>query len=799
MRPEAKERLDAWWEKKYGKLMDQQPKDQQPKDQQPKEFLMPETATNQETVVAETTQPETAAAETVIGFDTETHRIAAEHVAPKLVCVSAAIRQGDKWSGSLASTGDGNDIKELVDSLFSGQGKDAIKVACNAKFDLTVLCNHDPSLFPVIFQQLEDGRISDVIIREKLMNLTESGDLENGRTPDGVGYRIKYDLASLVQKYIGTDISASKTESDSWRLNFSELDGIPTDKWPEEAQTYAADDAKFVVDVYTAQEVRRQDILKRIGHDPFAVEAFRVAVDFALGLMTCWGMCVDPEAKKQIEEMLVKELAPEKLNLLIDTGILVPATPERPHAKGAKNHAADCPDPKTCNCPPKMVKGTEESINTKKLKAYVEQLAKGNPEIKLAYTEPSEKFPEGQLQVDRKFLEEYWHLDPVLEQYRHRQKLQKLVTTELPRMNNADGTTARIVHPCYDVLKETGRTSSFATDTYPSFNGQNVDPRARGCYIPRPGNLLLGADYSQMELGTAAQTCLELFGESVLAEVINSGRDPHAYLGAVLAYSLDAGFREVCDEMGVCDAEAVFAAFMELKDDPATVDIYKKYRKFAKPTGLGYPGGLGPKTFIQYAKATFGVQVDMDTATQLREIWREAFPEMVKYHEWINTQIDPNHVDVDADGQKAKRYCYTSPMGMYRANAAFCAAANGKALQTPSAEGALLAVFNVVRASYDPTMGSVLYGVFRPILFIHDEIIGEISEESNYGLLADELTCIMARAMMVITPNVSASANAVLMRRWSKDAEPVYDEAEQLMVWEPKESLKEGATDAAGK
>jgi hypothetical protein len=718
----------------------------------------------------------------IIGFDTETHLITAEHIAPKLVCLAAAKRAPEGWAGTLVSAADA-EINETIDSLFSGSARDSIKVACNAKFDLTVLANYRPDLLPVIFQQLEDGKIADVIIREKLMNLTEHGDLETGHTPDGVGYKLGYSLADLVNQYLAIDIAASKKDEDSWRLHYDQLDGIPVANWPVEAQTYAADDAKYVVDIYNHQEVRRQKIVVEVDYDPFVVESFRVAVDFALGLMTCWGMAVDPEAKKKIEEMLAVELTAEKMNLLIETGILTPATPPRPAKRGVKAHAADCPDPKTCNCPPKMVAGTDEIISTTKLKAYVEQLAKQNPDIKLARTDPSERFPEGQLQVDAKFLEEYWHLDPVLEQYRHRQKLQKLVTTELPRMNNADGTTARIVHPCYDVLKETGRTSSFAAKGYPSFNCQNVDPRARGCYVARPGTLLLGADYSQMELGTSAQKCLELFGESVLANLINDGKDPHAYLGATLAYALNDDFRSVCDESGFTSPEQVFAAFLELKgaaEDEGGA-IYKKYRKFAKPTGLGYPGGLGPDTFMQYAKATYGVTVDRDTAKTLREIWRNTFPEMVQYHKWVNEQTDPRH---------SGEYSYTSPMGMYRAGCMYCACANGAALQTPSAEGALLAVWNVVRASYDPTMGSPLYGKFRPICFIHDEIIGEIPDDTDWDEQAQELTTIMVAAMRVITPSVKAGANAVLMRRWSKDAEPTYDEAGLLTVWEPKPKEK---------
>ena len=72
----------------------------------------------------------------------------------------------------------------------------------------------------------------------------------------------------------------------------------------------------------------------------------------------------------------------------------------------------------------------------------------------------------------------------------------------------------------------------------------------------------------------------------------------------------------------------------------------------------------------------------------------------------------------------------TSPLGMYRAGASYCAAANGAALQTPTAEGAKGAVFDVARACCDPEEKSILLGC-RPLLFVHDELILEIPEDDE--------------------------------------------------------------------
>lgn len=415
------------------------------------------------------------------------------------------------------------------------------------------------------------------------------------------------------------------------------------------------------------------------------------------------------------------------------------------------------------------------------------------------------------------------HLSPMLEEYAHRQSLQKLVNTELPRMSHrdADGKPIRdaaIVHPLFDVLKTTGRTSSYASDGFPSFNCQNVHSGiknkdgtkmdVRGCFIPRPGNLMASIDYSYMELCTLAQKCIDLFGASKLADIINAGLDPHAWLGSQLCFQLDADFKAMVND-GIRDGD--IAASSGVADDPVFVmfskmehcgedtweGMFKHYRKMAKPTGLGYPGGLGPKTFIKYAKATFGVHVDLETATALRDAWRTALPEMPRYFEWINNACpDPRHKGrlvefKDAKtGEKKTRevplFAYFSPMGLYRPACDYCAAANGAGLQTPSAEGAKLAVLTVARSCFDPAMDSILYGTVIPLAFVHDEIIFEVVDDGRSGEYLSAAAELMVESFKQITPAINVKAVPVLMRRWDKDAKPVFDAQGKLIVWEPR-------------
>ena len=723
---------------------------------------------------------------TVIGWDTETFLITQENLAPKIVCLSMSLPDGD--GDSLL----GNDDPEKLDDtvrdilrstfIFAGQ---------NVGYDLTVLAANFPQYLTAIFDALQAERFSCTMIREKLLSLTETGQIDFERLPSGVTVKKSYSLAGIVQYYFNVDISASKDASDAWRTNYNVFDGVPVAEWPEDARQYAMDDAAWARKIWHMQETRRQNMIQRRGIDPFATEGFRVFVDFCLKLMAARGVATDPAKVAETEAMYAAMLTPDKLDLLIREGILIPATPPRPH-KNAKEHVEGCKGTKKdpCACPPRMTAGTEESISQTRLREYVLALSSVIPEIKPKYTAPTEKFPKGQLQVNADFLDDYADMDPVLTQYKHRQDIQKMVTTELPRMK-LNGTVAAVVHPQYDCLKATGRTSSFSSksDSYASFNCQNVDPRARGCFVPRPGYLLFSIDYSQMELGTLAQTCYSLFGYSVLRDKINAGVDVHAYTGARLALANEPRLTPYLSGIRTVTPENVFQVFAALKGgDDTAQGIYKKWRKFAKPVNLGYPGGLGPKTFVRYAKGQ-GVLVNEEEAALFRELWKQTYPEMVDYFKHINTAcIDRYNKGWDEDEKEEyDLYSYTTPFGLHRAGCDYCAAANGLGLQSPSAEGALTALLALVRSCYDPAMGSVLgpdrYGLtVSPIMFIHDEFVGEVRDDDRATERLEEIRRLMIESMRLVTPDVVVNATPCLMRRWDKDAKPVYVDG-KLVPW----------------
>jgi len=201
---------------------------------------------------------------------------------------------------------------------------------------------------------------------------------------------------------------------------------------------------------------------------------------------------------------------------------------------------------------------------------------------------------------------------------------------------------------------------------------------------------------------------------------------------------------------------------------------FKKERQAAKAVNFGRPGGLGDDKFVAYARTQYDVILTVDEARQAKEAWLRMLPEMHQFF-YLAAQAT-------AGGELATETHLFS--GRIRGGCRYTALCNGR-FQGLGADAAKRGLCLVTRACYaDPT--SPLYGA-RPIGFFHDEIICEVDEGPTASPAAKELGRLMVQGANEFLPDVNSKVDPLLMACWSKEAEPIYDNDGNLLVWRPKE------------
>jgi DNA polymerase I-like protein with 3'-5' exonuclease and polymerase domains len=254
------------------------------------------------------------------------------------------------------------------------------------------------------------------------------------------------------------------------------------------------------------------------------------------------------------------------------------------------------------------------------------------------------------------------------------------------------------------------------------------------------------ADYDTFELCCWAQVCYSVLGHSRMGDTINAGQDPHLLLGSeILRYPY-----ETCEHI--------------LRNpDSSHYKLVKDKRQVAKHCNFGFMGGLGVNAFIDLVYSMSGEKLDPLWARQLRDLWFQTWPESREYFNWINS---------------LHGHCVQLFVDRVRSGATFCQSAN-TFFQGLAADIANQAGWLVTKACYTET-GSILYGS-RPVLFVHDEFILECPESIGQEV-ADELVRLMLLAAEPFLPNVKLGASSCLMRYWSKEAKPTFENG-RMVPW----------------
>ncbi len=734
------------------------------------------------TTTTTTTAMTTATDPFLFCIDLETFLIEPGGGAPPPVCAGWTVYDaGDVRRGIVHVNGEaeGDAFPDKgIDGLFryaiaevsaqAAKGRVARLINHNIPFDFGVACNAYPSLIPLVFDAYDRGLIEDTMIREQLTDIAAGslGWVRGAVSPRGTRIKRAYTLKDIAQRRLKVDMDKT-----TWRLGYADLVDVPLAQWSQGAKDYAIDDTGIAIDVYLSQRTEALEDVET-GEVPNSIEQARA--HWSLHLMSTWGIRTDGArvaTYKRELDLRLRVLADalmavgfvrangtkdrkliEQTIVDLNDGPLWPKDHELARTeKGAVSMTAqsmdDLLEALDLNLVPVKAQDVDDGRGGRRKKEPVEfalDLARTLPTIAGDTVTDLDGHPVPKKIAALALLA--WHTST-----------QKLLGTYIPPLEAG----ARYPINCrYQPLVESGRTSC----TSPNLQNLPKERGVRECYRARPGTVLSSVDYEALELHTLAQACLTLLGKSKLAEALNEGVDPHLLLATQFLLkdvTYDEGKKIRKDEKHPRHKEVVHA------------------RNMAKIANFGLPGALSAKTLVAYAKAG-GIIIDLDAATDLKEKWFKAWPEMKDYFKRISSMIYLDEDSGEATGTAEQLFS-----ARIRGGARYTALCN-TLFQGLAADLAKAACYELAKACYVPGHNPILYGS-RPVVFVHDETICEHPVDTAHER-AMEQARIMVEAGKPFCPDVPLKAEPALMFHWSKDAVAVYDENKRLVPWLPQET-----------
>lgn len=700
-------------------------------------------------------------------FDLETFLIRHGVQAPELVCATwldpITREEGIvHWSDAL----------EVLRAVWSAP----LVVGHNIAFDAVATCQAFPELAPLVFKAYRERRVRCTQIREQLLDIRD-GKFEGYENDRGEFIKPTYSLASLVAKYLGRDISASKAE-DAWRLKYGTLWHLPIDQWPREAVEYPLDDVRHTASVFYLQEERsrRPNFAGVVG--PIVHEQDRTAVDFALKLMSTWGLRTSPATVARLKKKTDEGL--ERLAAQLSECVTVLPTSAREGATlvygpaGAvvkvRNGVWEKIDDSIAGVEmvgrPAFVR-PDGSRDTKAVEAFIinsENLRRdaamraGEEFTPLARwtkggTKPNKKtglVAPPKVSLSAGALADLSEEHPILELYGEFGELRSVLAKDVAALSLG---TWLPIHSRFGMA-----VSDRVTSAKPNVQNWRVYPGIRECFVPRAGHVFMQADFSGLELATLGEVCRSLFGHSALADAIRAGKDPHLMLAA--------------NFLGITYEEADLRYQTRKKTGDVEIELA---RKRAKPTNFGLPGGLGLAKFILFSKLQYHVDLDEKEAARLRDLWFKTWPEMRQFFAYVRSLRKRESV-------RGRDYWVTEIVTKRVRGGCLYPAACNDLFQSLGAAVTLRALLEITFECYDdPT--SPLYGC-RVVNCVHDEFILEAPEGRAHAA-AMRMQAIAEAVARTYLPYAPPKAEPLLMRRWSKAAHELRDPvSNDLVPWD---------------
>jgi len=615
---------------------------------------------------------------------------------------------------------------DAVDWYFARLANCDTLYAANAKFDNRVMAQAGfergiDDAIGHVFKAYSESRLGCVQLREKLGVL---GTL--GYIPKDVS------VAKLTQRYANKTLQG-KGGVDAWRFRYNELEAVPLEEWPQSAVDYAMFDATAARLIYEGQNVNF--MTDEYGSIPD--EFPQAAYDFALSLMEQWGLYIDEERVTKLHNDWCAEKA-EWEQKVRRYGIM--------RADGR--------------------------IDQKMVRSLVSMAYNGNPP----------RTPKGNIQTSKEVIQDAPNPDDRLQALiKHNAIAKNISTYSSPLMEGCARTGT--IHPRYNVLVKTGRTSSSQIN----IQNQNQNSGIRECFIPRDGCVFVFADWNGQEDRSLTQIMhyLGLDSTGVKRYQDDPQYDPHSDVGWRLLRERTGssveyeGFRAIYNARGSQEAlQAVLESLPEgaLGDmtDPKEIgDTVKWARSMAKIIVFGGPGGMVAKTLVTYAKG-WGLEITEDFAQLLLDLWQESDPARGRYLQNRKHQTGWE-----------RRANWTHPdSGRTRAKCGYTEFCNTP-FQGQTADGAKYSLFLFSWSCYaaNGPYSDLLYNKARPIAFIHDEIGAEALEDSCQEVALGLGKC-MDEGMNLFHPDVPCVHEVDIMRRWSKKASSRRLPDGTLSIWE---------------
>jgi len=265
----------------------------------------------------------------------------------------------------------------------------------------------------------------------------------------------------------------------------------------------------------------------------------------------------------------------------------------------------------------------------------------------------------------------------------------------------------------YPEFKQIGAVTGRMSSMNP--NVQNIPRHLRRIFKAEDGNVFVIADFSQIELRIAA----EYVGDESMIKVFNEGRDMHKYTASVL--------------LGKKEEE-----------------VSKEERQLAKAVNFGLIYGISAKGLAEYAYSSYGVNLSVEKAEEIRKRFFEHFRAFKDWHERVKKELR----------ERGESRGYTLLGRRYVAHT-FPDAVN----YPIQGSGADLLKLSVLVFDAELRRENIKANVVN---LVHDEIVVECKEEDGIKV-AELLERAMKRAGGIILKKVPVEVEVAIKERWEKE------------------------------